>query len=201
MSHSPETKCVQFIKAMLLNYKVCIVFSSKFSSTYQSIHNHIGDIFTTKHTHSLSKKGTKSFSRYKLQAIYVLEVQIILFIPKFKITCWDILYVFLCTTYKLHLLIMIAQVQSFHNTSKRELVYVFKWAVHKSEIQENVFPRQQPLLYITSNSNFQGFNKFKKQNKWERNAGLKEDQDLQQCPKLFHSKHSLAIDLCINLWP
>ena len=204
MSHSLETKCVQSIKVMLLNYKVCIVFSSKFSSTYQSIHNHIGDIFTTKHTYSLSKKGTKSFSRYKLQAIYVFKVKIFIFIPKFKITCWDILYVFLCTTYKLHLLIMTTQVQSFHNTSKREMVYIFEWAIHKSEIQENVFPmfpRQQPLLYITPKPNSQGFNQFEKQKKWERNAGLKEDQNLQQCPKLFHSKHSLAIDLYINLWP
>ena len=60
---------------------------------------------------------------------------------------------------------MTAQVQSFHNTSKRELVYIIKWAVYKSEIQENVFPRQQALLYITPNSNSQGFNKFKKQKK------------------------------------
>ena len=47
-SHSQETKCIQFIKAMLLNHKVHMTFSSKVSSTYQSIHDHIRVVFTTK---------------------------------------------------------------------------------------------------------------------------------------------------------
>ena len=38
-----------------------------------------------KHAHSLLKKGRNSFSRYKIQTIHILEVQIILFIPKFKL--------------------------------------------------------------------------------------------------------------------
>ena len=75
-SHSQETKCVQSIKTMLLNYKMRMTFSSKLSSTYQSIHNRIRASFTKKHAHSLSKKDTNSFSMYKLQTIYILEVQI-----------------------------------------------------------------------------------------------------------------------------
>ena len=49
-----------------------------------------------------------------MQTIHILEVQIILFIPKFKITWWDITYVFLCTKYKLYLLTMTAQAQIFN---------------------------------------------------------------------------------------
>ena len=59
-----------------------------------------------KHAHSLSKKGINSFSRYKIQTIHIFDVQIIFFIPKFKITCWNVIYVFLCTKHKLYLLTM-----------------------------------------------------------------------------------------------
>ena len=38
-----------------------------------------------KHAHSLLKKGRNSFSKYKIQTIHILEVQIIPFIPKFKL--------------------------------------------------------------------------------------------------------------------
>ena len=97
-------------------------FQASFSQHAQMV-TAIQELFLQqKHAHSLWKKGRNSFSKYKIQTIHILEEQIILFIPK-QITCWDIIYVFLCTKYKLCLLTITVQTQSGTNISRQELLY------------------------------------------------------------------------------
>ena len=60
-------------------------FQPSFSQYIQMV-TAIQELFSQqKHAHSLLKKGRNSFSRYKIQIIHILEVQIILFLPKFKL--------------------------------------------------------------------------------------------------------------------
>ena len=60
-------------------------FQAGFSQHIQMV-TAIQELFSQqKHAHSLLKKGRNSFSRYKIQTIHILEVQIILFIRKCKL--------------------------------------------------------------------------------------------------------------------
>ena len=71
-----------------------------------------------KRVHSLSTKGTKSFLRYKLQTIYILEVQIIFFHSKIQNIHPNIIYVRFVYKCKLCQLTMIEQTQSGTYTTK-----------------------------------------------------------------------------------
>ena len=70
-----------------------------------------------KHAHSLSKKGTSSFSRNKILTIHIFEVQIIFSFQNTKFTskCHTCLF---CTKCKLCLLTMTIQTQSGTNTTR-----------------------------------------------------------------------------------
>ena len=135
-----------------------------------------------KHAHSLSKKGTNSFSRYKIQTIHILEVQIILFIPKFKITCWDIIYGFLCTKYKLYLLKMIAQAQSFNKYQYIEVTLCISGLSIKAKYKWKCLYGSNPHCTL------QPSQILKDSNKYKRKTSKKERGDLKK------------IKTCNNIW-
>ena len=84
-SHSQETNAYNLSKLCYSNRRCARPFQASFPQHTQLLIA-IQELFSQqRHTHSLSNKGTKSSSKYKLQSIYILEVQMIFFIPKYKI--------------------------------------------------------------------------------------------------------------------
>ena len=84
-SHSQETSAYNLAKLCYSIARCTWHFQASSPQHTQMLRAIHGLFSQQKRVHSLSTKGTKSFSRYKLQTIYILEIQIIFFIPKYKI--------------------------------------------------------------------------------------------------------------------
>ena len=108
-SHSQETSAYNLAKLCYLITRCTWHFQARSPQHTQMLRAIHGLFSQQKRVHSLSTKGTNSFSRYKIQTIHILKVTNHSFHSKMKITCWDTVYVFLCTKYKLCLLTMIVQ--------------------------------------------------------------------------------------------
>ena len=84
-SHSQETNAYNLSKLCYSNRRCARPLQASFPQHTQLLIA-IQELFSQqRHTRSLSNKGTKSSSKYKLQSIYILELQMIFFIPKYKI--------------------------------------------------------------------------------------------------------------------
>ena len=118
-----------------------------------------------KHAHSLSKKGTSSFSRYKIQTIHILELQIIFFISKYKI------YIQMSYMFALYKMQIVHTNYDSTNSKPIQLdrsCCIHKWFVHKGEIQEKLSPRQQPILRNSTSLKFQSLGLNTRQSKKKR---------------------------------
>ncbi|KAM4114987.1 hypothetical protein ACJW30_04G112800 [Castanea mollissima] len=87
---------------------------------------------------------------------------------------------------------------------------IHKWIVHKGEIQEKMFPRQQPILHTSTSSKFQSLGLNTRQsNKKEKEEEGKQERRRKKRPKQCRSPyptspslgHWLAVTLFFNSKP
>ena len=80
---------------------------------------------------------------------------------------------------------------------------IHKWVVHKGGIQEKMFPRQQPILHISTSSKFQNLGLNTRQSDKKEKKGKQERRrrkKLKQCRSPYPTSPSLGYWLAIALF-